>query len=377
MSTYCVDSEEKLEAAVALLNANDPRLESIDISSFDINELTFRLQTIVAHVDHRHSYLQRITIRAFREPSDSLNSEIALLLHKDIPCQEMLIWSRSNGLCQAIASPLLSNSYLKTLQLHHCHIGDDSGKILAQVLSHPQCTLEELILQRNEIGDSTCSTIMDALPHNSSLKMLDLFWNRIGAEGCRAIATALQNKAQVSLERLKLTNNHHIGNDGCISIAKALRQNTSLKILHLANCGISNEGWDSMEWTLRKKNFTLHELSIDGYAAFSTYKKTFKCLLAFNKEKPVEAKATKTGVFHAQLLTTPSKQQQQLEEEDEQKGISASCFVEMFAKVISYGSLSVLFSFTTECPSFFNAYPLVPIDQHVETAKDLRVHYLD
>lgn len=338
---FKVKTERNLQTAVNLLKANDPGLRHLCIESYDENEATAHLKIIAAHLGHHLTHLQEMDIDNFGE-SDELNEEIAALIRQDIPCLQK-ICLQSNGVCDVIAGPLLENSHIKTLQLFGCEIGDDGAEILAGVLRNPRCNLEQLILSFNCIGNRGCSAIMEALPCIPSLKALDLSFNWIDAEGCQSIANALQNKF-VAVEELKLDLNSEIGDDGCICIANALNENTSLRSLFLGECCIGVNGWDSMELTLQKKNFALRELIIDDDASLSKYRERFQQLLAFNKQKPVESKAKKTGKFPHQLFIS----------EQRDISFSASCDAEMLTKVISYDNLSVVFSFIKECPSLFD-----------------------
>lgn len=346
MSRFVIDSEGKLDIAVNLLKTNDPTLRYLLINSKYETEVKTCLRLILPHLGKHLTHLRSIKIGADICSDDGEEEEIveqiALLINKKILCLNEIQFCPLPGLCGAIAMPLLNNSHLHKLDFYTCGLETNDAEILARVLRHRQCSLKDLCLADNRIGDGGCCAIMDALHHNSSLKCLDLYSNDIGKEGCRAIARALQNNG-VILEDLKIDDNFNVGDDGCVCIADALAKNTSLRVLRLDRCDISDEGWGAMKQALQK-NYSLHELS----GEFDEYE-YFWSLLVLNAKKPMQAQATKTGIFPTQLLISSKEQ-----------GVIASdaCNAEMLGKVASYENLSALFSFVKECPSFFESNPL-------------------
>lgn len=339
MGDFAIVSDEKLGIAANLLRTNDPTLEHLSINAKSDTDLANMLRFILPHISNHLTHLQSVTIDPCgRITSDEIKQEIAQLIDKKIPCLfQIQLYSLPGGICSAITGPLLNNSHLRTLRLRWCWLGDDGAEMLAGVLRHQQCALKELDLDGSGIGDSGCCAIMNALHDNPSLKSLCLNNNEIGMEGCQAIGRALRNKF-VTLQELDLGDNENIDDHACSCIANALAENNSLKKLDLCDCSIST-GWNAVEQALQK-NYTLHQLCYPWYR-----KKQFRHLLALNRDKPVQAQVTKTGIFPTQLLSS-SKQQ---------FFSSDACNAEMLRKVVSYGNLSALFSFIQQCPSFLNS----------------------
>lgn len=344
-----INSEEQLKSAVKRLDANDPTLDDIIVDlTFDSNESEHRLSSIVAHISDHLKHLHTIRVSNYFGGSwsddfrERLKGEIVLLISKNIPClQRIFMYNCYLSGCGAIAKSLSTNPHIKLFDFgFRCEIGNEGSEMLAEVLKNPQCALEKLCLCGSGIGDSGCAAIMDALPFNSSLIHLDLSSNKIGVGGCQAIAQALQNKA-IILEQIILSSNYSIGDRGCLHIADGLKDNTSLKKLFMTGLGISC-GWAAMEQTLREKNYTLCHLSVDNH---SRHKDALESLVRVNRERPVEAEATKTGIFpHRRLNFSPIQQQ-------EEEFSSSSIEIEMLVKIVSYNHLSALFSFLQGQPS--------------------------
>jgi Leucine Rich repeat len=87
------------------------------------------------------------------------------------------------ALCKA---PALSNIGLEDLWLAHEHIA-----LIAKALSQESCKVKELKMRGCNVDDRSSLALADMLKVNTSLEKLDLSYNRVGDEGCIAIASAL------------------------------------------------------------------------------------------------------------------------------------------------------------------------------------------
>lgn len=132
-------------------------------------------------------------------------------------------------LCNAI----ITNKSLQKLDL--AETGDLSGSgcvSLSTVLSHPMCSLEDLSLKDNEIGDEGMICLGSALAINKTLRRLDLSNNdEISLAGWEEFSTCLATPhsalKELILERC------NIDNEKASVLFSALRENTSLKILNI------------------------------------------------------------------------------------------------------------------------------------------------
>jgi hypothetical protein len=147
------------------------------------------------------------------------------------------------------AAPLSPfSSPLRVLTLRHNTIGDAGASALA-----PLCArfLEALDLQDNRVGADGCAALAAALrTHACTLRHLDLRRNRGGAAGAASLAGALITNA--SLTSLSLAHNE-IGDDGAASLTACFAHNAALKKLSVVGNGISKEADAALEGARRAR----------------------------------------------------------------------------------------------------------------------------
>ena len=114
--------------------------------------------------------------------------------------------------------------------------GDDGARgPLAHILSASDLTLSSsptagllsLSLAKCELGDAGVTCLCKGLTDNRSLVKLDLGYNGVGPDGCRALALALTKGGTPDLTTLVLRMNK-AGPDGGIAIALALKARGTL-----------------------------------------------------------------------------------------------------------------------------------------------------
>ncbi|CAK0846032.1 unnamed protein product, partial [Prorocentrum cordatum] len=127
---------------------------------------------------------------------------------------------------------------LEELDLNKCNIGDDGAQALAKALPS-MGALQVLGLASNGIGDDGAQALAKALPSMPGLQYLDLSSNGIGDDGAQALAKALPSMRGL---RQLLLNGNGIGDDGAQALAKALPSMPGLQGLHLASNGIGDDG---------------------------------------------------------------------------------------------------------------------------------------
>ena len=86
---------------------------------------------------------------------------------------------------------------------------------------------------QNEQNEQILLLLMDAVRGHTSMEILELLSNRIGSEGCEAIATLLKDQ-NCNLRRIDLTNNR-INIEGATTLANSLIDNTTLREFRLWN----------------------------------------------------------------------------------------------------------------------------------------------
>ena len=105
--------------------------------------------------------------------------------------------------------------------------GAEAARLAVVLASGAAPRLEELNLAGNKIGDEGCKALAAALGKEGAvprLEGLNLESNAIGDKGCKALATALGKEgAAPRLEQLSLCANQ-IGGEGCKALAAALKE---------------------------------------------------------------------------------------------------------------------------------------------------------
>ena len=175
---------------------------------------------------------------------------------------EQLLIEKNNLSSESVASiitGLSHNNSLLELDIANSHFSMGNVESLASVLKdHSKCTLTKLDLRDCHISSEGAVELGAALCKNTTLKHLDLGRNFVGehVEGANAVAKMLvKNKM---LTKLYLQD-CHISSEGAVELAAALCKNSTLKLLELDHNLIGVEGASSLSDMLRQ-NTTLEVL---------------------------------------------------------------------------------------------------------------------
>ncbi|KAL2076755.1 hypothetical protein ACEWY4_027651 [Coilia grayii] len=185
--------------------------------------------------------------------------------------------------CKTISSALESESCsLKELELSCNDLGDDGVQELSNGLLHRNCKLETLRLASCNLTGSSYKLLSSALEQpESNLRELDLTNNNLTAEGVQLLAKSQLNKLilagcnltgdswrlyQLSstshLIHLDLTNND-LGEPGVDKLSEALsHHNCKLEILKLSGCLVSEKACEVLVSVLTSKSTCLKELDL-------------------------------------------------------------------------------------------------------------------
>ena len=142
-----------------------------------------------------------------------------------------------------IITALSMHPQLEKLRLCGNNIGRNEYTALSTLLHCTTAQLQELILYNNDIDDEGVDMIVQAFSHENKLKELNLGTNQsITIKGWKRLSTLLETPG-CSLENLCIYHNY-IGDEGALIFAKALANNSTLKALRLdAEGSITTEGW--------------------------------------------------------------------------------------------------------------------------------------
>ncbi|XP_078059583.1 uncharacterized protein LOC144485241 [Mustelus asterias] len=133
-------------------------------------------------------------------------------------------------------------------------LGDSGVKLLSVALRNPECKIQKLRLQGNDLTDSCAEDLASALSTNRSLIDLNLGSNKLGDSGVKLLSVALRNP-DCKIQKLHLVKNALT--DSCAEdLASALSTNQSLRFLSLG----SNSFTDQSVPALRRLILTCRSL---------------------------------------------------------------------------------------------------------------------
>jgi Ran GTPase-activating protein (RanGAP) involved in mRNA processing and transport len=160
-----------------------------------------------------------------------------------------------------VLQALARHPTLTKLRLRRCPLDRGNARLLQTALCNIR-SLQSLDLSYNTLGSTGLAELAPALYHNTSIKVLDISWNRLddmeSAEILRDILCS--NKTMTALDlsynRFGLT----IGAVACI--ADGLDSNSTLLKIDLSMCALGDVGVSTLAQTLGSWNTTLHKLSL-------------------------------------------------------------------------------------------------------------------
>ncbi|XP_068753919.1 nucleotide-binding oligomerization domain-containing protein 2-like [Montipora capricornis] len=178
--------------------------------------------------------------------SENLYTKLTYSFGKSLDLTEIRIYFKSRTSIAAFSQALAVNTSVTILDLSHNSIGAKGVTSFSRALAL-NTSLTTLDLTNNSIGAEGATSLSQALAVNTSLTTLNLSRNSIGAEGTTSLSQALA--VNTSLTTLHLSLNS-IGDAGATSLSQALAVNTSLTTLHLSRNSIGDAGATSLSQAL-------------------------------------------------------------------------------------------------------------------------------
>jgi Ran GTPase-activating protein (RanGAP) involved in mRNA processing and transport len=145
---------------------------------------------------------------------------------------------------------------LKSLTLYFCF--GDLAPLGRLIDSCP--TLTHLDVSYSHAGDSFLLSLCEWLPHNNSLRSLNLTSAYVSFEGCVALSRALERN--VTLESLNMRNNAYVDDLSIVALSDGLARNLGLNRLDLSTVAMQDVGLSSLADALAR-NHVLEWLSLE------------------------------------------------------------------------------------------------------------------
>ena len=197
----------------------------LKVSNLDVKDLTdqtaerFAVGLAAIHsvqvLQLNHSYLEKNGISSSGAVSIFRSLEHNTSLEElDLSWNSQLAKGDSEAVGCAIESMLNVNRTLKVLNLSGCGLTNEVAEYFSNGLAQ-NCSVQRVVLCSNQVGSTGAVSIFRSLECNTSLEELDLSWSGQLAGGDSEAV-------------------------GC-AIERMLNVNTTLKVLNLSGCGLTNE----------------------------------------------------------------------------------------------------------------------------------------
>ncbi|XP_067834881.1 ribonuclease inhibitor-like, partial [Heptranchias perlo] len=277
------------EELASVISAN-PRLASLDLGN---NELTdCGLASLYTQLGKRECRLERLGLRNNQLTSESgqiLASGIAAswtLTHLDLNdnsledsglshlypilgnpnCKIQVLKLESNnltaGCCEGLASALSQHWTVRDLHLNFNTFQDSGLESLLGKMVNPACHLHTLRLSDTNLTSRSGSALADALRSNPDLNWLDISNNDLGNDGAEMVFKALaEPKCQIEKLWLQSTS---LTWASCEALANFLRVTHTLTMLFLKDNKIGDQGVKIFSSALKESYCQLQALRLDG-----------------------------------------------------------------------------------------------------------------
>ncbi|XP_071970619.1 NACHT, LRR and PYD domains-containing protein 3-like [Engystomops pustulosus] len=168
----------------------------------------------------------------------------------------------SDTSCTQLAYVIRNNPSLKILVLSSNHLYGPHFTDLMEALICPTCKIEELHLSDNDLPDTSCIQLASVIRNNRALKMLVLSDNHLAGPHLNDLMDALSSP-DCRIEELHLDNNN-LQETFCIQLASVIKNNLSLKRLVLSDNRLSGPHLSDLMEALSSSTCKIEELCLAG-----------------------------------------------------------------------------------------------------------------
>uniref|UniRef100_A0A8C2RRJ8 NLR family pyrin domain containing 14 n=1 Tax=Capra hircus TaxID=9925 RepID=A0A8C2RRJ8_CAPHI len=198
-----------------------------------------------------HSNLDEFAMKIFNQE----------LRHPNCKLQKLLLrFTSFPDICQGISGSLTHNQNLIHLDLKGSDIGDDGVKSLCEALKHPDCKLQNLRLMGCVLTSACCLDLASAILNNPNLQSLDLGNNDLQDDGVKFLFEALRHP-NCNIQRLGL---EHCGLTSlcCQDLSSTLSSNQGLIKISLTLNTLEREEIMKLSEVLRSTECKLQVLGL-------------------------------------------------------------------------------------------------------------------
>ncbi|ELK09147.1 NACHT, LRR and PYD domains-containing protein 11 [Pteropus alecto] len=131
------------------------------------------------------SKLKKLTLSKNPLKNNGVKILCDALLHPDCGLESLVLSGCffTNDVCQHIASAMINNPNFRSLELGSNNIGDSGMEVLCNALKHPSCKLENIGLEECMLTSACYASLTFVLKSSKTLKKLNLLGNKLGDEG--------------------------------------------------------------------------------------------------------------------------------------------------------------------------------------------------
>ncbi|XP_069584909.1 NACHT, LRR and PYD domains-containing protein 3-like [Ranitomeya imitator] len=237
-----------------------PELHNVQSLSLSENNLQNISCIRLASVIRNNRYLKKLDLRNNRLSGPHFSDVTEALSSPDCGVEELLLSSNDlpDTSCIQLASVIRNNRSLKKLVLSNNRLFGEHFSDLMEALSSPDCRIEELELDRNNLPDTSCIQLASGIRNNQSLKTLVLYNNHLSGPHFSDLMAALSTCV---IKKLDLAGND-LPDTSCIQLASAIKNNQSLKILVLSDNRLSGPYFTDLMEALSSPDCRIKELRI-------------------------------------------------------------------------------------------------------------------
>jgi Ran GTPase-activating protein (RanGAP) involved in mRNA processing and transport len=172
-----------------------------------------------------------------------------------------------------LAAGISEHRTLGSLDLGFNQVGDEGTRALAAALLGS--ALHTLYLAGNHMGEDGAMALADVIRRGCAVTRLHLTGNRLGPDGVRAITEAIledEVRRRECINGVKDTRGiqelflggSSMGSAGCQAVATMLSRSTTIRVISLANCGITDDEVATLSLSIKenRENLPLEALQL-------------------------------------------------------------------------------------------------------------------